>query len=103
MASRHPPIRRAGTIATMLLLPFFLHTAEVVPDSNAVFEAWLRATATEFDELNHRYFQNCRPVLSRLQSLDKLLDTPEARSPEYGYPLLLEKIQLEEKLRRFGA
>jgi len=103
MASRHPPIRRAGTIATMLLLPFFLHTAEVVPDSNAVLEAWLRATATEFDELNHSYFQNCRPVLSRLQSLDELLDTPEARSPAYGYPLLLEKIQLEEKIRRFGA
>ena len=38
------------------------YTAEVVPDSNAVLEAWLRATATEFDELNHSYFQNCRPI-----------------------------------------
>jgi hypothetical protein len=103
MASRHPPMRRAGIIVWMFFLPFILHTAEVVPDSNTFFQCWLHLAETEFDTLNQQFIHNCKPLSLRLREIDRLLATPNAQSPEYGYPLLLEKIRLEDKLRYFKA
>lgn len=103
MVSRHPPLPRTGTFMLLLILPCLLRATETIPDSSASFDHWLRETQTEFQAVQRCGMEQGKPMRQRLEALNTALSTPKACIPEFGYPLLLEKIRIEEQLRRINA
>lgn len=98
-----PPRRFSFTVwATCLCLcaPQCVPAWPPPRDSAALFQAWLHDAETGFGALHREQAAACAPLLRRLAQLNAALDEPTARNASAGYPLLLEKMRLEEQLRR---
>lgn len=100
MICRHPPTISAGAVVVLLLLCARLPANEAARDSNAVLRHWLAAAESALDAVKQDYAAAARPLLLRLETLRRQLESPRAADPAFGYPLLLEKIRLEDQLRR---
>ncbi|TNE50780.1 MAG: hypothetical protein EP344_17080 [Bacteroidetes bacterium] len=86
-------------LLTILLSPGPLQAIASPGDSARVLLDWLLLAEADFSTLQQAFRESAAPKQQRLKHLNTALAQPEARLPEIGYPLLLEKIQLEEDLR----
>lgn len=90
----------AWAILLFLCLPAHLPAMPPPRDSAALFRAWLADAEINFGSLRIEHAERCAPLLFRLRQLDVALSGPAALNAATGYPLLLEKIRLDEQLRR---
>ena len=68
-------------------------------DSSTIWiQPWIETAYSELDLLEREYFDHTEPLRMRLHDVDKTLSDPRNRTPECGFQLLWEKIQLEETL-----
>ncbi|MBL7825050.1 MAG: hypothetical protein JNJ57_00350 [Saprospiraceae bacterium] len=68
-------------------------------DSSATWlDPWMGTVYSELDQLNHEYHDRSEPLRMRLHDVGNALSDPRNRTPECGFELLWEKIQLEETL-----
>ncbi|MCC6459006.1 MAG: hypothetical protein IT260_00955 [Saprospiraceae bacterium] len=104
MLFRPPPssARRIGQLCVCLFLPFFLRAHTLPGDSSQHLRAWLREVEGMFETLKQEQRAALLPLRSRLLLVNAALLQADARKPELGYPLLLEKIQIEEHIRGLG-
>lgn len=95
-------LRSAGLcIALGLLAPLAINASNGRPiaDSSALWiQPWIESTNADFDQLEREYADQTEPLRMRLHDVDKTLSDPRNRTPECGFQLLWEKIQLEETL-----
>ena len=69
-------------------------------DTASQFLPWIEQTELAFQAFRDSYQQQISGPVSRLGQLNAALCRPEARNPDTGYPLLLEKIKVETQLRQ---
>lgn len=95
-------LRSAGLcIALGLLAPLAINASNGRPmaDSSTLWiQPWIESTNADFDQLEREYADQTEPLRMRLHDVDKTLSDPRNRTPECGFQLLWEKIQLEETL-----
>lgn len=61
-------------------------------------QPWIETAYSELDQLEREYALHTEALRMRLYDVDKTLADPRNRTPECGFQLLWEKIQLEETL-----
>ena len=86
----------------MLLALFQIHAAQASThpkDSVSVWiQPWIEVAYADLNQLERDYFDHIEPFRVRLQDVNQTLSDPRNRTPECGFQLLWEKIQLEETL-----
>ena len=65
---------------------------------SAWMQPWIETAYSDLDQLERDYYDHTEPLRMRLHDVDKTLSDPRNRTPECGFQLLWEKIQLEETL-----
>ncbi len=86
----------------MLLTLLQINAAQAAPnpkDSVSVWiQPWIEVAYADLNQLEKDYFDHIEPFRVRLQDVNQTLADPRNRTPECGFQLLWEKIQLEETL-----
>lgn len=103
MKANYPPRLRAGMAGVLLFLSSPSLAAYPPDDSSGVFKKWLFQTRTAIQLLYLEQAVIYDPLAERLNAINVQLNTPKYSTPELGYPLLLEKIQLQEHLQTIRA
>lgn len=98
--------RSAGLLFAMLcFLTSILQARNNKPpgipgDSVAIWiQPWIETAFSELDQMERIYADHNEPLRMRLHDVDNALSDPRNRTPECGFQLLWEKIQLEETLQ----
>jgi hypothetical protein len=73
-------------------------TPSPVADSSFWWQPILASTANGLESLENEYLHQVEPLQVRLQDLNISLQDPRNRVPECGFPMLWEKMQLQETL-----
>jgi hypothetical protein len=82
-------------------LPSTVHRppSTVAGDSlQAMLSPWILSAESEFEQLERVYHDETEPLRLRLQDINNTLGDPRNRTPERGFQLLWERVQLEETL-----
>ncbi|MBN8679767.1 MAG: hypothetical protein J0M29_16185 [Chitinophagales bacterium] len=69
-----------------------------VADSTSWWQPILASTANGLESLENEYLHQIEPLQFRLKDLNQSLQDPRNRVPECGFPMLWEKMQLQETL-----
>jgi hypothetical protein len=92
-------LRSAGCLMVLLCLNLAKMHASNPRDSLSVWmQPWIETAYSDLDQLERDYYDHTEPLRMRLHDVDKTLSDPRNRTPECGFQLLWEKIQLEETL-----
>ena len=92
-------LRSAGLLLALICLQMPVLQAENPNDSLSVWiQPWIETAHADLDQLERDYVDHIEPFRVRLQDVNKTLADPRNRTPECGFQLLWEKIQLEETL-----
>ena len=92
-------LRSAGLVFALTYLQMPLLQANNPKDSLSVWiQPWIETAYSELEQLEREYSDRTEPLLMRLHDVDNTLADPRNRTPECGFQLLWEKIQLEETL-----
>ncbi len=92
-------LRSAGFFFALLCLQNPYVQAKTSNDSLSIWiEPWINTVATELQVLERDFADHTEPFRMRLQDVNQTLADPRNRTPECGFQLLWEKIQLEETL-----
>lgn len=87
-------------MALLLLLSPRLHAAETPYDTTAVWLQPLMArAAADFHEINRLHDEATAPLRNRLQEVNLALRDPACITPEKGFKLLWERVQLQDALQ----
>ncbi len=99
-------LRSAGPCIALLCLQFASLQAHSsitpgIPGDSAStwIQPWILRSYAELYLLEREYTDHTEPLRMRLQDINKALSDPRNRTPECGFQLLWEKIQLEETIR----
>ncbi len=93
-------LRSAGLLLALLCLQLPAIQANNPSDSLSVWiQPWIETAYSDLDQLERDYTDRTEPLRMRLHDVDKTLSDPRNRTPECGFQLLWEKIQLEETLK----
>lgn len=96
--------KRGFCYLLFLLLPLLSQANNLSPEPNSDdslsvwFEPWMDRAFIELGEIEQAYFDDTEPLRMRLFDVNLTLSDPRNRTPECGFQLLWEKIQLENTL-----
>ena len=92
-------LRSAGLLLALFCLQLPAIQANNPRDSLSVWiQPWIEMAYSDLDQLEREYSDRTEPLRVRLHDVDKTLADPRNRTPECGFQLLWEKIQLEKTL-----
>lgn len=99
---KHTLIRQAVLMLALLCLPFCFLRANNGPSPTDSLEKWVKpfveASMADFELLHREFLDQTEPLRQRLYDVANTLADPRNRTPECGFQLLWEKIQLQETL-----
>lgn len=76
------------------------YSGSTVPGDSlqATLSPWILAAESEFEQLERVYYNETEPLRLRLQDINTAFSDPRNSTPERGFQLLWERVQLEETL-----
>lgn len=92
-------LQSAGILFALLCLQTpDIQANNPIDSMSAWIQPWIEIAYSDLGQLEREHFDHTEPLRMRLQDVNKTLADPRNRTPECGFQLLWEKIQLEETI-----